>query len=424
DTSSGKGEINTASVLTASTQVSPACVDVAAASISHDTMDIKWNMALLSIMADRFWKKSGKKITIQGTDVAGFDKSKVECFNCHKMGHFAKESRSPRSQDRGRRENYKQGSKEEEPNPKALMAIDGIGWDWSYMANEEENHSLVADDEALTEFSLMAKSSSRLPEFANDTITDYSMPSPSIESNTSDLQNSNSSIFERGESSESIMSKPMIKVVKAKQLGKDFLMKNKACFICGHFDHLAYDCGVWVEKGKSWPKNTFAFKNMTPRADLLKTGRTSIAVNRTNTNGAQPKRTFFAKTAHSYVGRPFQIKSAVKTQFRVPRVYTVTKKFPTVDLKFSTAKSTFTAGLGNKGKKNIDDKGYWDSGCSRYMTGNISYLSDYEPYDGGYVSFEQEGGKITGKGIIKTGKLEFENVYFMKDLKYNLFSVS
>nr|GEW44587.1 hypothetical protein [Tanacetum cinerariifolium] len=58
------------------------------------------------------------------------------------------------------------------------------------------------------------------------------------------------------------------------------------------------------------------------------------------------------------------------------------------------------------------------------MTGNISYLSEYKPYDGGYVSFGQGGGKITGKGIIKTGKLEFENVYFVKDLKYNLFSVS
>nr|GFD53243.1 hypothetical protein [Tanacetum cinerariifolium] len=71
-----------------------------------------------------------------------------------------KECRAPRSQDRGRRENYKQGSKEEEQAPKALMAIDGVGWDWSYMVNEEENHALVADEEAPTEFALMAKSSS------------------------------------------------------------------------------------------------------------------------------------------------------------------------------------------------------------------------------------------------------------------------
>nr|GFB31438.1 hypothetical protein [Tanacetum cinerariifolium] len=112
-----------------------------------EEIDIEWNMALLSIRANMFWKKTGKKITIQGSDVAGFDKSKVECFNYYKMGHFAKECRAPRSQDSGKRESYKQGPKEEEPTPKTLMAIDGIGWDWSYMENEEENHALVADDE-------------------------------------------------------------------------------------------------------------------------------------------------------------------------------------------------------------------------------------------------------------------------------------
>nr|GEU50956.1 integrase, catalytic region, zinc finger, CCHC-type, peptidase aspartic, catalytic [Tanacetum cinerariifolium] len=97
--------------------------------LRKEEMDIKWNMALLSMRADRFWKKTGKKITIQGSDVAGFDKSKVECFNCHKMGHFSRECRAPRSQDRGKRESYKQGPKEKEPALKAPMAIDGIGWD-------------------------------------------------------------------------------------------------------------------------------------------------------------------------------------------------------------------------------------------------------------------------------------------------------
>nr|GFA03033.1 hypothetical protein [Tanacetum cinerariifolium] len=113
-----------------------------------DEMDIKWNMALLSMRADKFWKMTGKKISIQGTDVAGFDKLKVECFNCHKMGHFARKCRAPRIQDRGRRDNYIQGFKFEEQAPKALMVIDGVGWNWSYMANDEENHALVTEKEA------------------------------------------------------------------------------------------------------------------------------------------------------------------------------------------------------------------------------------------------------------------------------------
>nr|GEV35599.1 hypothetical protein [Tanacetum cinerariifolium] len=131
-----------------------------------EKMDIKWNLALLSMRADRFWKKTGKKITIQGSDVAGFDKSKLKCFNCYKMSHFARECRSPRIQDRGKRESYKKDPRVEELAPKtmAMIAIDGIGWDWSYMAEKDEaskNHALVANEEEVpTKYALMAKSSS------------------------------------------------------------------------------------------------------------------------------------------------------------------------------------------------------------------------------------------------------------------------
>nr|GFB59264.1 ribonuclease H-like domain-containing protein [Tanacetum cinerariifolium] len=83
---SGNGEVNTANIPTASTQVFPASANINYKDINQidkddiKEMDIKWNMALLSIKADRYWKKTGKKISIQGTDVAGFDKSKMECL--------------------------------------------------------------------------------------------------------------------------------------------------------------------------------------------------------------------------------------------------------------------------------------------------------------------------------------------------------
>ncbi|GJT23948.1 putative ribonuclease H-like domain-containing protein [Tanacetum coccineum] len=74
----------------------------------------------------------------------------------------------------------------------------------------------------------------------------------------------------------------------------------------------------------------------------------------------------------------------------------------------------------------LQDQGVIDSGCSRHMTGNMSYLTDFEEIDGGYVAFggNPKGGKITGRGIIKTGNLDFENVYFVRELQFNLFSVS
>ncbi|GJX03433.1 ribonuclease H-like domain-containing protein [Tanacetum coccineum] len=263
NTNSGKYEVptvqgvSTTSSQTASVQVSTASTDVAAASLSYDIvcafiatqqngpqikykditqiddddieeMDIKWNLALLSMRADRFWKKTGKKITIQGFDVASFDKSKVECFNCHKMGHFAREYRSPRSQDRGKKQSYKKDPKVEKPAPKVMIAIDGIGWDWSYMAEEDKNHALVADEEEVpTEYALMAKSSLSsdnemgLPEFVDDTITDYSRPTPSIDvsKDVSDEQKetwkSNSASFSEQEGSVgNVVSKPMIRNIQ------------------------------------------------------------------------------------------------------------------------------------------------------------------------------------------------------------------
>nr|GEV60583.1 hypothetical protein [Tanacetum cinerariifolium] len=537
--SSRNEEVNTASIPTASTNVSPASANIRTASISFDTACAY--IASQSNGADRFWKKTGKKISIQWTDVAGFDKSKVKCFNCHKMGHFARECRAPRSQDRGRRDNYRQWSKVEEQDLKALIAIDGVGWDWSFMANEEENHDLAADEEAPTEFALMAKTSAesevfdnslcsktckkntdslnsniieltdklsdsenmlyhyklglsqveaRLVEFNNQEVKFYEKirglelkvefktetiecltnklellkkekegldskltgfqsaskdidnllesqrsdknkeglgysavlllllkPTPAVESNTDDLQNKNPSVTQTGSSDSTILSKPAIKFVKtvdrptknktdkveivkkpvvqyaklykktskksnvrgnqrncnnlkSQQLGENFVMRNKACFNCGYFDHLSYDCGLWEKKGRVCPKNNYTHKSMQPKTASHKPNRSPMRPTRPNMNAVQPKWTSFYKPAHSYVKRPFQRRSTFGTKFQAPRVPTVNKKFSTVNRKFPTV--------------------------------NRKFPTDYEPFDGGYVSFSQGGCKITGKGTIKT----------------------
>ncbi|GJT64504.1 putative ribonuclease H-like domain-containing protein [Tanacetum coccineum] len=111
-----------------------------------EEMDLQWEMAMLTIRARRFIKRTGKKLDINGQRV-GFDKSKVECFNCHKHGHFARECRFLRNQEYKGRENNTRTIAVETPTQNALIAQDGIGgYDWSYQAEEEQptNHALMA----------------------------------------------------------------------------------------------------------------------------------------------------------------------------------------------------------------------------------------------------------------------------------------
>nr|GEV93086.1 ribonuclease H-like domain-containing protein [Tanacetum cinerariifolium] len=195
-------------------------------------MDLKWQLALLCMRAKRFFQKTSKKITINRSDTAGYDKAKVECFNFHKIGHFSREYKVPRNQENKikNQETTRRRVNVEGTSFKEVVVIDGSGFDWSYMA----------DDEASINIAFM---------------------------------------------------------------------------------------------------------------DFLDSG------------------------GHSH------------TQ--------------------------------------LEDQGYFDSGCSRHMTGNISYLTDFNEFDGWYVAFKggAKGGKITGKGIINTGKLDFKDVYFVKELRFNLFSV-
>nr|GEU33132.1 hypothetical protein [Tanacetum cinerariifolium] len=421
----GNEEVNTANVSTASTNVSTASSNIRAASISQDTacayiafqsngsqikfedinqideddmeeMDIKWNMALLSMRADRFWKKTRMKIIIQGTDVAGFDKSKVECFNCHKMGHFARECMAPKSQDRGRKDNYRQGSKIEEQAPKALMAIDGnmiyhyklglsqVEGRLAEFKNQEVKYyekirilefkvesranieSLTKElelikkekeglDSKLAGFQIASKDLDNLIESQrsdkNKEGLGYSVvppplllkPSPAVESITDDLQNRNPSVTETGASP-----KPFIKFVKA----ADRHTENK------------------TDKGKTVKKHAVKY------AELYRKPSKSSSIRGSQRNWNNLKSQQLENFPLVARNLPLLIWERRETLLRPQRVgFGSLVRTQLTNVQIAT--------VSGSSQNNIDDKGYWDSGCSRHMTGNISYLSDYEPFDRG-----------------------------------------
>ncbi|GJW95588.1 ribonuclease H-like domain-containing protein, partial [Tanacetum coccineum] len=110
-----------------------------------EEMDLRWQMAMLTMRVRRFLKNTGRKLTINGNESVDFNKSKVECYNCHKKGHFAKECRAPRNQDNKNKESTRRIVPMEKSNSIALVSCDGLGgYDWSDQVKEGHNYALMA----------------------------------------------------------------------------------------------------------------------------------------------------------------------------------------------------------------------------------------------------------------------------------------
>ncbi|GJS07475.1 ribonuclease H-like domain-containing protein [Tanacetum coccineum] len=165
---------------------------------------------------------------------------------------------------------------------------------------------------------------------------------------------------------------------------------------------------------------------MVPRAVLMKSGLVSVntarqvnaAHSKTTVNAARPK-SHFSKPANSTVKRPIHKNTTIKNSNFNQRVNSVKDKNvntirPKAVVNAARPKVVLNVVKENQGNLQMDlqDQRVIDSGCSRYMTGNMSYLTNFEEIDGGYVAFggNLKGGKTTGRGTIKTGNLDFENM--------------
>ncbi|GKC23183.1 ribonuclease H-like domain-containing protein [Tanacetum coccineum] len=126
-------------------------------------MDLRWNIAMLTMRTRRFLKNTRRKLNMANKERIGFDKSKVECFNCHKRGHFARECKALRNQDNMNRKPIRRTVPVEETTLNVLVSqCDGFGYDWSDQAEEgPTNFALMA-------YSSTSSSSSTNSEVSND----------------------------------------------------------------------------------------------------------------------------------------------------------------------------------------------------------------------------------------------------------------
>nr|GEU70843.1 hypothetical protein [Tanacetum cinerariifolium] len=111
-----------------------------------EEMDLRWQMAMLTMRARRFLKNTRRKFSMNGNETIRFDKSKVEFYKCYKRGHFARECRALRSQDTEHNESTKRIVPVETPTSATLVSCDGLGgYDWSDQAEDDPiNFALMA----------------------------------------------------------------------------------------------------------------------------------------------------------------------------------------------------------------------------------------------------------------------------------------
>ncbi|GJT75040.1 putative ribonuclease H-like domain-containing protein [Tanacetum coccineum] len=190
---------------------------------------------------------------------------------------------------------------------------------------------------------------------------------------------------------------------------------SKTCFVCGSKFHLIKDCDFYEQQLELY--NVANIPSFVPRAAYVPTG-----------NRNPPASVFAGSTFPAgRRNRPASVSAGWRNNAARPMTRPTShyfQHFKRLDCYNQLYMDEGRWGTADNPHKN-KDLGIVDSGCSRSMTGNKEKLDDFVKIIGGTVTFGGGDGKITGKGTIRTSKLNFENVYYVEELQnFNLFSVS
>nr|GEZ62798.1 hypothetical protein [Tanacetum cinerariifolium] len=186
---------------------------------------------------------------------------------------------------------------------------------------------------------------------------------------------------------------------------------RKACFMCKSMDHLINDCHYHAKKmAQPIPRNYTHRGNHKQYAPLTNTNPQKHMIPTTLLTQSKPVSITAVRPVSAAVPKIKPVEASIlettpnltSSKTNVPAAV-LTKSKPVSITAARTVSAAIPKIMGNP-QYAFKDKGVIDSGCSRHITGNMSYLSDFEELNGGYVSFggNPKGGKISGKGKIKT----------------------
>nr|GEU58137.1 putative ribonuclease H-like domain-containing protein [Tanacetum cinerariifolium] len=393
--------LNTIDSVSAIASVFAACVKLSASPLLNidvddlEEMDLRWQMAMLTMRARRFLQKTGRNLGASGTASMVFDMSKVECYNFHRKGHFAREYRSLKDQRRP----------EEEPANFALMVF------------SSNSSSSSSDNETGLEFVEAGLLLS--PTKPKQALSHTSRPSaPIIEDWVSDSE-------EASKPKDSQQSVPSFaqssKHVKAL---RHSVQPIETTFQAAT---LVPDCDFHAKKMAKPAQRNYAnrgyhnqyapkpLKHSVPTAVLTQ----SKPVSNTAVRPVSVVLPYFLVTHPRHANQVFtKSKLPIRRQLThhpSSRTSISPPRVSAVQVSMVNAAQGKQETWGNL-QLALQDKGVIGSGCSRHMTGNMSHLSDFEELNGGYVSFRgnPKGGKITGKVLLRVSK---ENNMYNVNLK-------
>nr|GEX36953.1 retrovirus-related Pol polyprotein from transposon TNT 1-94 [Tanacetum cinerariifolium]GEX40006.1 retrovirus-related Pol polyprotein from transposon TNT 1-94 [Tanacetum cinerariifolium] len=330
--------------------------------MSTDNTSSTNDVSMISMRIKKFHKRTRRKLQFDTRDTVGFKKTKVECFNCHKKGHFARDYRAKWNQDNRRRDGRYNGNKARDnsrrpasqDDSKALVTIDGRAVDWSGHVEEDTQN-----------FAMMAYSSSN-----------SGSDNESVFMNK-DCDLANTHVNDRYAKGMHAVPPPMTGNYMPSGLDVEI-------------DYFKFICVLkQTSANESYSKSV---DNASSDSDFSVETTTSMPapVEDAPKVVSEPKVWTDASIIEEYESDSDDLVSNVQENIEKPS-FAFTEP----------VKQAKSPRENDDPHKALKDKGIVDSGCSRHMTGNKAHLAYYQEFKGGSVAFGGSNGRITGKGTIK-----------------------